>query len=151
VQQNRKEYVGVARFPLISVLGLAVTLLWLRAQVWNIMFLGLGLPGPMQRGNRGVQQLSSWMVAISVRAVAQKLHWLHSFPRGFGGPEGFPQRDQVCEILIHQAKYLIPISWSGLLRQAKIGRDWDFDNITLNFTVNIFFSLHETLNCKKKN
>jgi hypothetical protein len=36
---------AVPRFPLTSVLGLAVTLLWLGAQV----FLGLDLPGPMQR------------------------------------------------------------------------------------------------------
>jgi hypothetical protein len=52
--------------------------------------LGTGFPGPMQRDNRVVQQLSSWTVAISLRAVAQKLQWLCSFPRGFGGPEGFP-------------------------------------------------------------
>jgi hypothetical protein len=44
-----------------------------------------------QRENRVVQQLSFWTVAISLRAVAQKLHWLHSFPKGFGGPEVFPQ------------------------------------------------------------
>jgi hypothetical protein len=31
---------AVPRFPLISVLGLAVMLLWLRAQVQNITFLG---------------------------------------------------------------------------------------------------------------
>jgi hypothetical protein len=35
--------------------------------------LGMDLPGPMQRENRGVQQLSFWTVAISLRAVAQKL------------------------------------------------------------------------------
>jgi hypothetical protein len=64
---------AVSRFPLISILGLAVMLLWLQAQVQNIMFLGLGLPGPTQRENRGVQQLSSWTVAICLRAVAQKL------------------------------------------------------------------------------
>jgi hypothetical protein len=81
--------VAVPRFPLTSVLGLAVMLLWLRAQVQNIMFSGLGLPGPMQRENRGVQQLSSWTVTISLRAVAQKLQLLHSFPRDFEGPEGF--------------------------------------------------------------
>jgi hypothetical protein len=64
---------AVPRFPLTSKLGLAVMLLWLRAQVPNIMFSGPGLPGPTQRENRGVQQLSSWAVAISLRAVAQKL------------------------------------------------------------------------------
>jgi hypothetical protein len=74
--------VAVPRFPLTSVLGLAVTLLWLRAQVQNIMFSGLGLPGPTQRENRVVQQLSSWTVAISLRAVAQNLQFC---------PEGFPQ------------------------------------------------------------
>jgi hypothetical protein len=64
---------AVPRFPLTSVLGLAVTLLWLQAQVQNIMFSGPGFPSPMQRENWGVQQLSSWTVAISLRAVAQKL------------------------------------------------------------------------------
>jgi hypothetical protein len=64
---------AVPMFPLTSVLGLAVALLWLRAQVWNIMFSELGLPGPTQTENRGVHQLSSWTVAISLRAVAQKL------------------------------------------------------------------------------
>jgi hypothetical protein len=44
---------AVPGFPLTSVLGLAVMLLWLRAQVWNIMFSGLGLPGSMQIENRG--------------------------------------------------------------------------------------------------
>jgi hypothetical protein len=73
VQKSRKEYVAIPRFPLTAVLGLAVTLLWLGAQVWNILFLELGLPGPTQRENRGVQQLSFWTVAISLRAVAQKL------------------------------------------------------------------------------
>jgi hypothetical protein len=73
MQISRKDYVAVPMSPLTSVLGLAVTLLWLRVQVQNIMFLGLDLPGPMQRENRGVQQLSSWMVTISLRAVAQKL------------------------------------------------------------------------------
>jgi hypothetical protein len=73
VQKSRKEYMAVSRFPLTSVLGLAVTLLWLRAQVRNIMFSELGLPGPMQRENRVVQQLSFWIVAISLRAVAQEL------------------------------------------------------------------------------
>jgi hypothetical protein len=72
VQTSRKEYVAVPRFPLTSVLGLAVTLLWLRAQVPNIMILGLGLPGPTQRENRVVQQLTSWTAAVSFRAVAQK-------------------------------------------------------------------------------
>jgi hypothetical protein len=90
VQTSRKEYVALPRFPLTSALGLAVTLLWLQAQVWNIMFLGLGLPGPTQRENRGVQQLSSWTVAISLRDVTQKLQWLCSFPRGLQDPEGFP-------------------------------------------------------------
>jgi hypothetical protein len=90
VQKSRKEYVAVPRSPLSSVLGSAVRLPWLQAQVQNIMFSGLGLPGPTQRENRGVQQLSSWTVAISLRAVAQKLHWLRSFPRGFGGSWGFP-------------------------------------------------------------
>jgi hypothetical protein len=51
---------------------------------------GPGFPSPSQRQNRVVQQLSFWTVAISLRAVAQKLQWLCSFPRGFGGPEGFP-------------------------------------------------------------
>jgi hypothetical protein len=64
---------AVPRFPLTSVLGLAVMLLWLRAQVGNIMFLGQDLPSPMQKDNRGVQQLSFWTVAISLRAVAQQL------------------------------------------------------------------------------
>jgi hypothetical protein len=41
--------------------------------MWNFMFLELGLPDSMQRENRGVQQLSSWTVAISLRVVAQKL------------------------------------------------------------------------------
>jgi hypothetical protein len=54
------------------------------------MFSGLGLPGPTQRENRGVQQLSSWTLAISLRAVTQKLQGLRSFPRSFGGSEGFP-------------------------------------------------------------
>jgi hypothetical protein len=72
VQTSRKEYVAVPRFPLTSVLGLAVMLLWLRAQVPNIMILGLGLPGPTQRENRVVQQLTSWTAAVSFRAVAQK-------------------------------------------------------------------------------
>jgi hypothetical protein len=90
--EKKKEYLAVPSFPLTCVLGLAVTLLWLWAQVQNIMFLGLGLPGPMQRENRGVQQLSSWTVEFSLRAIAQKIQWLHFFPRGFGGPEGFPQK-----------------------------------------------------------
>jgi hypothetical protein len=80
----------VSRFPLTSVLGLAVMLLWLQAQVQNIMFSGLGLPTPTQRENGRVQQLSSWTVAICLTAVAQKIQWFCSFPRGFGGPEGFP-------------------------------------------------------------
>jgi hypothetical protein len=67
------EDVAVLRFPLTSVLGLAVTLLWLQAQGRNIASSGLGLPCPTQRENRGVQQLSSWTVAISLRAAAQKL------------------------------------------------------------------------------
>jgi hypothetical protein len=36
----------------------------------------------MQTEKRGVQQLSFWTVAISVRAVAQKLQQPRSFPRG---------------------------------------------------------------------
>jgi hypothetical protein len=67
---------AVPRFPLTSVLELVVTLvtlLWLGAQVQNIMFSGPGFPSPMQRENRVVQQLSFWTVAISLRAVAQKL------------------------------------------------------------------------------
>jgi hypothetical protein len=63
---------AVHKFSLTSVLGLAVTLLWLRAQVQNIMFLGPGFPTRMQRESRVVQQLSFWTVTISLRAVAQK-------------------------------------------------------------------------------
>jgi hypothetical protein len=55
----------------------------------NIMFSELGLPVPLREREQGVQQLSSWTVAISLRAVAQKLQGLRSFPRGFGGPESF--------------------------------------------------------------
>jgi hypothetical protein len=91
VQTRCKEYVAVPRSPLTSVLRLVVTLLWLWTQLQNIMFLGLGLPGPTQRKKRGVQQLSSWTVATYLRPVAQKLQWLCSFPRILGGPEGFPQ------------------------------------------------------------
>jgi hypothetical protein len=46
---------------------------------------------PVPRGER-IGLFSNylfWTIAISLRAVAHKLQWLHSFPRGFGGPEGF--------------------------------------------------------------
>jgi hypothetical protein len=62
VQKSRKGYVAVLGFPLTSVLGLAVTLLWLRAQVPNIMFSGLGFPSPTHKEDRGVQQLSSGLL-----------------------------------------------------------------------------------------
>jgi hypothetical protein len=55
------------------------------------MLSGLGFPSPKQRENRVVQQLSFWTVAIFLRAVAQKLQKLCSFPRGSEDPEGFPQ------------------------------------------------------------
>jgi hypothetical protein len=87
-------------FSLISVLGLAVTWLWLKAQMWNIMFLGPGFPSPTQKENRVFQQLSFWTAAISLRAIAQKLQWLHSFPRGFGGPECFPQGVSLGVVLL---------------------------------------------------
>jgi hypothetical protein len=84
---------GVHGSPQVSLdlcTGLAITLLQLWAQLWNIKILELGLPGHTQRENRGVQQLSFWTVAIPLRAVEQKLQGLCSFPRGFGGPEGYP-------------------------------------------------------------
>jgi hypothetical protein len=45
---------AVPRFPLTSELGLAVTLLWLRAKVQNIMFLALGFPSPTCRERTGL-------------------------------------------------------------------------------------------------
>jgi cell division FtsZ-interacting protein ZapD len=72
VQKNRKEYMAVPRFPLTSVLGLAVTLLQLQAQVRNTMFSDGFFQSHAER-ERVLQELSSWTVAISLRAVAQKL------------------------------------------------------------------------------
>jgi hypothetical protein len=46
VQTSRKKYVAVPRFPLTSVLGLAVMLLWLPAQVPEHQVLGRVFPVP---------------------------------------------------------------------------------------------------------
>jgi hypothetical protein len=66
---------AVPRFPLTSVLGLAVT------QVQNIMFSELGLPGPRQRQNREVQQLSSWTCTTFFNPVISVGHldWFHNW------------------------------------------------------------------------
>jgi hypothetical protein len=48
--------------------------------------LGTGSSWSHAEREWGVQQLSFWTVSTSLRAVAQKLQWLCSFPRGFGSP-----------------------------------------------------------------
>jgi hypothetical protein len=73
---SAKKQEGVCGCPLVSLdlcAGISCHVAMAMSPSGNIMFSGLGLPGPMQRENRGVQQLSSWTVAISLKAVAQKL------------------------------------------------------------------------------
>jgi hypothetical protein len=74
VQINKKEYVAVSRFPLTSVLGLAVTLQGYKPKNGTPCSPDQDFPVPCrEREIRRVQQLSFWTVAISLRAVEQKL------------------------------------------------------------------------------
>jgi hypothetical protein len=83
-----------------------------------MMFSGPGFPSPTQGENRGVQQLSFWTVGISLRAAAQKLQWPHSFPGGFRGPEGFPQKHSISSLafLGCTASCLFPVLQSGAVQ-----------------------------------